>query len=503
VTDAIGDDRASRIGRNTLVVGLRAVFGAAFGFATGVVIARGLGPDETGVYTLVVWTGIAASIMFCDGLNVTILKFVAQRDVRGERDMIGRIVGFGIRAQVGIVSLGTLLLVLLSGVMADAFNVPGSRELFVVGAAVFAFTSLTSTFAAPLFGVQRPGWLLPLTIVQGLALVSTAAVVLGVLDAGLEELIVVQAIVGLFIAALHLLVLAKVVPIRWTASVPREMKRRMARTAIALTLVSTLGLVVFKRSEVFILGYFSASSDVAYYSIAYAISEALQQMLPMALAVAVFPSVARAFATSDLSFARRAYEGQLRLTALAVFPVAVAGAVLSAPAIDVLYGSEFGSAAIPLVALLVSAGVSSLGSCARNVLVGGNHERLVAWLTALGAACSLGLGFALIPSFGLTGAVAAEVTTQFVFATAVFVAAWRTLGFGIPVAGLFRILAANLPVLISVAVVVERLDSDLAELVVGILIVVPTYALGLWVARALSPFERQYFRERLSRLRFV
>ena len=113
------------------------------------------------------------------------------------------------------------------------------------------------------------------------------------------------------------------------------------------------------------------------------------------------PALSRALGDRDFEFARRAYEGQLRLTMLAITPVAVGGAVLSSSFIHVFYGSAFGEAALPLSVLLFSAGMSTLALCGTWVLVGSDRERLVALLYAVCAVVNLGLGFALIPSEAL------------------------------------------------------------------------------------------------------
>jgi O-antigen/teichoic acid export membrane protein len=247
-----------------------------------------------------------------------------------------------------------------------------------------------------------------------------------VLDRGLRGLIAAQVVVWPLIAMLHFGVMARVVGLRRTVHISAETRRRMIRSTITLTASSTLGLVVFTRSAVFMLGYFATTSDVAYYSIAFAMAEALQVALPLALAFAVMPNISRAFADGDIEFARRVYEGQLRLTALMVAPVAVAGAVLSHAVILVFYGDAFEEASGALAVLLFAAGLRSLAFCATWVLVGSDRERLVVWIYAGAVVVNIGLGLALIPSFGVAGAVGAEAATQLFLAAAAVTVVQRT-----------------------------------------------------------------------------
>jgi O-antigen/teichoic acid export membrane protein len=210
------------------------------------------------------------------------------------------------------------------------------------------------------------------------------------------------------------------------------------------------------------------------------------------------PTISRAFGDRDLDFARRAYQAQLRLTLLAITPVAVSGAVLSGAFIRVFYGDAFGEAALPLSVLLFSAGMRSLALPATWVLVGSDRERLVLLIYAVCAAVSLGLGFALIPSAGIEGALITETATQLVLMTASMVLVWKTVGFGIPAAGFLRIAAASIPVLLMSLLVVELVERDVMTLVLGLAAAPPAYALGLRVSSALSPFEKEFLLRRFA-----
>ncbi len=130
-------------------------------------------------------------------------------------------------------------------------------------------------------------------------------------------------------------------------------------------------------------------------------------------------------------------------------PVAVAGSLLSAPVIRVFYGDDFSDAAFPLAVLLVAAGMRMLGHCANWVLVSNDDERLVVAIYGVCATVSLGLGFALIPKYGIDGALVAEACTQFAFMSTSMALVWRKVGFGVPAAGFLRIAVATIPVAAS------------------------------------------------------
>ena len=123
------DDQIGRIARNTLFNILRAVLGAGLAFATGIVVARGLGPSDTGVYTLVIWVALAANIILSSGLCNAVTKYIAQFDLGTDRPGVASVVAFGIRTQLKTAVAGALILVAVSGPLASAFDAPDARPL--------------------------------------------------------------------------------------------------------------------------------------------------------------------------------------------------------------------------------------------------------------------------------------------------------------------------------------------------------------------------------------
>lgn len=493
-------EQRARIARNTVFNVLRALVGAATGFVTSVVIARGLGPSETGVYTLVNWTAIAATTVVSGGLGFSIARFIAQHDARTERGTIVGIFGFGLRAQLLLALFGAAVVALASGLLADGFDIPGGQTLFALAALLVLFGALSQTLEAPIFGLERQTLLLPITASLGFGLLTAALVVLHVLDSGVRVLISAQVLVLFGVAILDVVLVSRIIEIRVFAGVTRRLRRRIVSYASSLTLTMTLGLVVWQRSEVFILGLFQPAQDVAFYSIAFAMSESLQNIFPLALTAALFPSITRAFAIGDRAFANRAYVSSLRLTAMAVAPVAFAGSLLSVPAIDVLYGREFHPAALPLSVLLFAAAIQRLGYCNQEILLASDHERQIVGLIAGSAAVNLGLALVLIPRWGIAGATIANTSTQLAAFVIGRVLVRRATGFGLPVRGLLRITAANGPVIAAIGLVLVLIDDDLLALTVGVLVVAPAYALGLKLTRALRPEEKRYLEERLRPL---
>jgi O-antigen/teichoic acid export membrane protein len=250
-------------------------------------------------------------------------------------------------------------------------------------------------------------------------------------------------------------------------------------------------LVVWQRSEIVLLGVFRSPDEVAYYSIAFAMAEALQQTVPAALSLALFPALSRAFSTGDRAFMAAAYRQSIRVTALVTLPVAVAGALLADATIEVIYGREFLGAAVALQILLFSAAAGRIGFSFSSLLYAADRERLMLALTSVWMVLNIALGLLLIPPFGVTGAAVANAAVQLVAIAVAPAVIARLFGLAFPTAALLRAVAACVPLAAAVAIVVAIDSGPLMTLAVGVLVAVPAYVAGLMVSGSLTSDERR------------
>ena len=362
--------------------------------------------------------------------------------------------------------------------------------MIALAAPTVVFSSLVEVAGAPIAGLERQALLVPLGTINVLSALVAAFTVLVILDLDTGWLIGSQVLVGALAVVLYLVVLSRVVEVHPLIPISVPLRRRIVSYSTAMTITATLGLIVWQRFEVFVLGHYRPSAEVAYYSIGYAMATTLQQVLPVAFMTSLFPSVSRAYASRDTEASRTAYQRAVRYTTMAVAPVAVGGSLLSVAAIHVFYGTEFDRAAMCLAVLLFSAGAQRLSHASIDTLLASDHERLMVWFTAGSAVVNTALAFGLIPVSVGRGQPAATTQCLAVVAGHQFVR--RIQGFRFPTGAFLRTVAANVPVLCIVGGVVLLINNDVLTLIIGALLVLPTYAFGLVVTRALDTTERQH-----------
>jgi O-antigen/teichoic acid export membrane protein len=479
--------RAQRIARNTGFNIVSGIASAGTLFVASVIIARSLGPKETGIYALVAWTIFAVSTLGANGLGLSITKFTAQYDDAAEGGTSSAVIRFGLRAGFVLALVLALILAATSEPLARALGEPRAGGLLVLAAVVAVPASLVRLARFPLQGLERQAILLPLALVQGvLTLAGTAAVL--AFGGGLVELLLVQLVVGLLVLGLSLAALRQaIVPSRARLG---PLRSRVTSYGLAVLGMAALDLIVWQRSEVIFLGILRSPAEVAYYSIAFAMAEALQQTVPTALSTALFPSLSRAFELADRAFLARAYEQSVRILLAVTLPVAVAGAILAGPIVRVIYGEDFAEAAFALQVLLFSAGAARVAMSFSSLLYAGDRERLILALTCGWAALNLALSLALIAPLGVPGAAIANAATQLLAVSVGPFVTRRAFGLAFPVRAALRACAAAVPLALALAATSLVSSSDVVTLVLGLLVAGPAYAVGLVLTGAIEPAER-------------
>lgn len=481
--------RFRRIAQNTLYnIGTGVVSSAAL-FLTSVVVARALGPSDTGLYALVNFSIFALTTIAANGLAFSVAKFVAQYDGASSRDLVSAVAAFGQRAGLAAAVGLALLLAALSSPIAAAFGEPESGELFLLAAVVAVPSAMTRMVAAPLQGLQRQAVFLPLALIQGVLIFLGTLAVLGA-GGGVAALLLVQLAVAVVVLALHYLALRPALPDRSRGSLGAGLRSRVFSYGASVTGMSALDLIVWQRSEVVFLGVFRDSREVAFYSIAFALAEALQQIVPSAVGNALFPNLSRAFEVGDRRFLQRAYHDSIRFLVLVTTPVAVAGSVLAAPAVGLVYGEAFLPAAVAVQILLFSAGAHRVGIAFSSVLYAADRERLMLATTVGWAALNVALAVTLIPPFGVLGAALANAITQLVAIAAGPLIVRRVLSLAFPTGDFLRVALPAVPMGLTVWAA-SLIGSDLVGLLLGALVAGPSYAGGLLLAGALREGERK------------
>jgi len=371
-----------------------AIYGLAFGLR--VVLARGLGDDGLGTYSLFFVAVLVAGGIANLGVGLGNIYFLNKGEHSYEELLSASLFVFAAS------SVATWVFLIAYGVLIDTDLFVSGRSFWLYGAAlpaVVGYVLLTSF----LHGSSRFPALSTVAVFQGI----TGLAFVGGLYAA-DEIDVFWALAGwaasfLLADALALALigfrrvdLAAVLRPRW--DVLREQIRYGAQGQIA-----NLAQLFNYRLDQFLVAAFVSRAGVGHYTVAVGLSESVW-WLSSSVALVLMPRL------TEMASERAAETTPLacRNTLLASVLAAVALVVISPLAIDILFGDEFSPAQWPLVLLMPGIVAASATRVLGSYLFSQGRIIYNTYATFIALGLTIALDLVLIPALEVEGAAIAS-----------------------------------------------------------------------------------------------
>ena len=391
--------------------------------------ARFLGAEQFGRQSFIAFVELSLILFLSGGLSITATRFVGDVLGRQQPAAVASLVRWIWRVEAIAALAGGSVLVIAAAAGAEP------ESAWVLAAVACTLGILHAAPSALLIGAQRWRAASIVGLVTGAA--STVAIII-VLAAGggITGMFAVEAAVAgvnvLWTALLARRALSEVAPAareRLTDAAWRVLRPQLWRYAIPTTYGVFLTIVVWRRSEFFFLEYYSTDTQIALYSVVFAVVAALIQ-LPDAIAAITLPAVATLSGAGQAERIRTGFSRALRLVLLATLPVTAVAFALGPALLRVVYGPEFEATESVLLIMLLPFPLLPLLSLSRSVLAGLGRLRIPLVIETAAAVLNIGLAFALVPGHGAVGAAVANIAAQTM--GAILVLAYSLVAVGAP-----------------------------------------------------------------------
>jgi O-antigen/teichoic acid export membrane protein len=272
----------------------------------------------------------------------------------------------------------------------------------------------------------------------GRAATFLAAVLVVILDLGFYAVVGTAAV-----GALVTLIITATFARRFISLRPQADPRLWRRLLVASV---PLGLAIavndlYVRADTFIISLLRPFDEVGLYALAWRILE-VATTLPLVLLTTVFPLLSR-YVTEDLARARRAMQATFGFLVILGVPLAIAGLVLSPHLIELVAGSDFDAAAVPLSLLLVAGAISFVNGLFGFSLIAADRQLDVLRVNLAGLGLNIALNLALVPPYGIDAAAASVIASEVVILGGYLVLVRRRFAFVPRLDPLARALAAG------------------------------------------------------------
>ena len=399
--------------RNVAIVAFASYVESAVGLLAGIVIARTLGPADYGHYAYAVWVCGVLIMITNSALSTSSIKFLAELRGAQQVELAHVLVYKFLRWQSwsGMLVLGCFVIYsLLQPHGQRPENFVPMLLITVVGVWARAGFWLQGAIGKgfELFGPEN----ITLAMTAMLNLVLTG--VLAWMGAGVVEFFAGYAALGLVSNLLVRWMLRKTEVVSQDGELPAPLFKRVRKHLFLTGILITLSAVTNRAVEMTLLKQFSGTTAVAYFAIAGALSKGAVDLLAGGLSAVLLPSMARQYGEGGSKSLARMLVESTRLYWFMGLAVAGLGLTVADGAIRVLYGMRYVDAIPALSWQLLVSGLVVMNGAALAALTADDRqfERIV--IVGLTFVCNVMLGYGLIPRYGLSGAVASSMLTQFI-----------------------------------------------------------------------------------------
>lgn len=383
--------------------------------------ARYLGPNGMGRQSFIAFVELATIEILSSGFSNSLMRNIGET-AGAQRLGEGRWLAFAIfRLELLAAALGAGGFFLAAGLG----QTPPAA--WVLAGLATASGVLASVPGAVLTGLQR--W--RAATVAGLAMggfgtVATIAVLS--LGGGITGMFAVEA-TTLFGGLVWTSVLAAraIRSLAARATPSRTLWRSALRFSAYWTAGQFVYLIVWRRSEFFFLNHYSPNSQIAFYSIAFALVAALVR-IPAAMGQVLAPAVATLLGAGAHERIRTGFSRALRLILLTTMPIAAAAAALGPEAIRLIWGRSYDGAVPPFLIMVATSLVTPLTVLGGALVSGLGHVGVPLMANAAAAAVDVGLAFLLIPSHAAVGAAITNAVAQLAAGVPLIVYGARVVG---------------------------------------------------------------------------
>ena len=476
------------------------------GMLTSVLIARYLGPDGFGTYSLVIWmVGMGVAISN-SGTASAAIKFVAELRGSEQHELIPYMLDYLRRAQHVF-----LLLVMLGGATLFGFAgdriAPGANHWLLLGFLVVA----VALRASYMFNIGVAKGFENFRATALVALVSTPTNLVLVLlawkmSAPVEGLLAVFVVSSFVFFGMSRYLIVPLVPERKPGmQLPPLLLARVRKHMMWTALTVSVGFFVTSEVEVMFLNIYADSHAAGQFKVAYQLAVGAALLVPGVFGALLLPMMASALSRGR-EFAARRFVSTTAYLALLAAPLMAFGTVFGNDIIQLMYGVEYAAAGPVFVFCLIGACLAMMTSGASSLLISADRQSSILLLAIVCGLVKLGLDAVLIAYFGLTGATIAFVSMAGISAVAYIVLGCRVSHAQLEWGRLARIMLAA--ALAGLAVWPLRghwlpwVFVPLGAAIVGLLYVLLTLLLGCWSRGDIEHLQHLHMRFVAGRPRF-
>lgn len=394
--------------RNTVWYGLENLISFVASLITSVLVARTLGPSRMGYIIYVMWVANIASTFGSIGIPSTTRKYMAEYLGGGDQATARFIFfrTFAIQAVTATVITGASIAWVLHDSPAE-FRLAALLLVIGVWPSMVNFISAQANVASEDLSAN-----LPASAASTLTffVLTVLAVVLHWGVVGIASAMLGMRLVDFFVRLVPTILRIR----RWPAGavdVPADLRQRMLHFAWQSITSMLLTLIVWDRSEIFLLKHLSADiRQVAFYSVAFSLAEKLL-IFPTVFASATGASVFAQYGR-DRDRIPSMTAASARYLALTSIPLHILATALAGSLLVAMYGDQYRGAILVATLAPITCLPKAFLTPVQTLFEAVERQKYFIWATLGASVIDVGVAWWLIPTYGAVGATIGSGVAQ-------------------------------------------------------------------------------------------
>lgn len=383
--------------RNALTTISTQIATMPFGIIVGILTARFLGPSDRGVFTLLLMIPATATVFVSLGLDSAGIYFYNKEKVPLPSLLSNSLAYVAVSSALACAALW-----LSRDIFVDAFAGVTTPALLITLVTI-PLRMLNQSLSGILKATHKFNtYNLRILFDSLLTLVAMLAVFFVFDGSLLQCLMVYPVVLGILCTWLAFDVKEHFIGLSYPSW---PLMKRMLAFGVK-SYAGTLAKHVHFKSDIYLVGLYLTSAEIAYYSIGMHLAERLL-MIPTTLSIVLFP---RLSALSSDSAARLAGRVCRHVLAASVLCGAVL-AIVAQPLILFLYGEEYLPAVQPFYLVLLGVAAVGVTRNLANFFRSTNTHHYLVYILLISAALNLVLNSMLIPQYRMMGAALSTLVT--------------------------------------------------------------------------------------------
>ena len=461
-----------------------------FGLVASIFIARTLGPEQYGLYSYFIKISAILLVFINAGLSTGVLRFLAEFTYNADNKYVVayNVYRFFSRIQlykcVTVILFFYLVLHRLAGVIID----PGHEALLLLFLGGVVFKSYYMFRVGAFKGLERfdrLAW----TVLAATPIYVLLVLVGAHYKLGIEFFAVVYLLTSALYWAVSYVLISPFLK-KGEVELGDSFKKRAVSYVRIVTVNSVLSSLVLGYVEIFYLKMMGTNVEIGYFNIGLTMSAAAVNMVPGIYNAILMPAIVKNSVQNNgeqTENARLFLFGTVRHMLILTLFVVVPAAYYSHNLVVLFYGKAFAGAVMPLQLMLLASITTAVTYPAIAYFVSKDRQADMLKVYSVTLILSVCMGYMMIRTYGLYGAVISNILVTLFAASCLFVMLLRDFK-GVPHVGLLAKTVLVSIIAIAGTSLVKIESSLFLEMVVGSAV----YALLFVVlARVLNIFTDQ------------